>query len=258
MKIALYSDCHTEMRQDFPWFPNIVEGVDVIVLAGDIGVGGQAIVWIEALSVLHPSIDIIFVAGNHEYYRTHLHEQIERYRAHFANNPKIHFLENASVLIRGIRFLGCTLWTDFKALGEERSKIPDTVFQYLADFHLIEIAESRFIRPEDMASMQKESVYWLREELKAEFKGKTVVITHFPPTNDLFHGIIGDNVIAPYFLNDLENVIQEYCPVLWCYGHNHWNADKQVGNTRVVSNQLGYPSEDSNLIGFKERFALEI
>ena len=36
-------------------------------------------------------------------------------------------------------------------------------------------------------------------------------------------------------------IIEEYEPNLWIYGHTHECHDEHVGNTRIISNQRGYP-----------------
>ncbi len=258
MNIALYSDCHSEMRRDIPWFPDLSGDADCIVLAGDIGVGHQAIAWVSELSALYPALDIIYVAGNHEYYQTIMAEQIEAYRGAFKDKPRIHFLENDSVVIQGIRFLGCTLWSDFKALGKERSQLHRPATRYLADFQLIKMSAQHLITLEEMAALQGQSVLWLMAALSNRFEGDTVVVTHFPPVKELLHGLIGDNELAPYFLNDLEALLEASSPKLWCYGHNHWNDDREYADTRIVSNQLGYPNEDPIQIGYRPDLIISV
>ncbi|WP_341325735.1 hypothetical protein [Methylotuvimicrobium sp. KM2] len=55
--------------------------------------------------------EIIYVAGNHEFYDNDL-SIIDELRA-TAKTLGIHFLDNDGIVIDGVRFLGCTLWTDF-------------------------------------------------------------------------------------------------------------------------------------------------
>ncbi len=43
---------------------------------------------------------------------------------------------------------------------------------------------------------------------------------------------------------------------VWVYGHTHSNLDMSVLNTRIVSNQAGYPSE--NVKDFDDRFVLTL
>ena len=38
---------------------------------------------------------------------------------------------------------------------------------------------------------------------------------------------------------------------VWIFGHSHTNIDATIGNTRIVSNQMGYVYYDENLQDFK-------
>jgi hypothetical protein len=54
----------------------------------------------------------IYVAGNHEYYH-HDIEILDNHLFELAEKSKLNYLQRTSVVIQGVRFLGCTLWTDF-------------------------------------------------------------------------------------------------------------------------------------------------
>ena len=58
------------------------------------------------------------------------------------------------------------------------------------------------------------------------------------------------------FHSDLSKLIDRYDIDLWGYGHTHANLDEVVSNTRIVSNQAGYPGE--NVQGFKDDFVITI
>lgn len=58
MKIHILSDLHTEQ---WPFNPSGVDS-DVVVLAGDIGVGLSVLDWIHEA---FPSKPVVYVAGNH-------------------------------------------------------------------------------------------------------------------------------------------------------------------------------------------------
>ena len=36
-------------------------------------------------------------------------------------------------------------------------------------------------------------------------------------------------------------VIEKHQPALWIYGQTHECDDQRIGQTRIISNQLGYP-----------------
>ena len=45
------------------------------------------------------------------------------------------------------------------------------------------------------------------------------------------------------FCSDLDALIESSGVPLWIHGHTHYNVDYQLGSTRVLSNQFGYPDE---------------
>ena len=61
MKLHILSDLHTE----FASFSAPDTGADVVILAGDIGVGLDGIQWAASQ---FPKVPVIYVPGNHEYY----------------------------------------------------------------------------------------------------------------------------------------------------------------------------------------------
>ena len=64
MKIAVYSDLHNEFSE---FVPPMLD-VELVVLAGDISVRGQGVEWANAAF----DCPVIYVPGNHEFYRGHL------------------------------------------------------------------------------------------------------------------------------------------------------------------------------------------
>jgi hypothetical protein len=58
------------------------------------------------------------------------------------------------------------------------------------------------------------------------------------------------------FYSDLDDLIESSHIDSWVFGHTHANVDKIVFNTRIVSNQAGYPGE--NVSNFDARFTIEI
>ena len=117
--IRLMSDLHLEFG------PLALHGgvEDVLVLAGDIGIFTDGIVWAEKQS--HElGIPVVMIAGNHEFY------QNTRHRGHsiVSTLDALHetaaktsgcvtFLERETATISGVRFIGATLWTDFNLFG---------------------------------------------------------------------------------------------------------------------------------------------
>ncbi len=237
MKLLLLSDLHNEFFRPKPVPPIAESDADVILLAGDIDTGLQGLAWAasEAERLGRP---VIYVSGNHEYYR-HDIGQTEAMRAFAAQHEGLHFLENDALVIDEVRFLGCTLWTDYRAVGDPAAAMEE-VQQRLNDHHLISNGEHLFL-PEDALALHGQSRAWLEEKLAQPFDGKTVVVTHHAPSLLCKHPRFPMDGFGTAFLSDLDGLVAQ--ADLWCFGHTHCNLDTQVGNCRLVSNQRGYEGE---------------
>lgn len=65
----------------------------------------------------------IYVAGNHGFYRGSIKESLEDGKAATVGFPDVHFLENEADTIGGVRFVGATLWTDFRIARSSSSSV---------------------------------------------------------------------------------------------------------------------------------------
>lgn len=247
MRIAYASDLHLEFpnsdRRSALTFPS---DVDVIVLAGDIRTGRSAAEEALALANQFPSAQIVWVAGNHEFYYRNINNQIEEYRALCDGNSRVHFLENDSIKIGKVRFIGCTLWTDFSILGEQRPSM-EVAERSITDFRLIQTRPGHRFKPLDAVQRFEESRKYIEQELSISQPEATVVVTHFPPGLATRHQGYELGPISAYFQANVDDIIDRYEPALWIYGHNHYSNDMARGATRLVSNQLGYPSEAGHI-----------
>lgn len=242
MKIALASDLHFEFHKNqADWLPPIAEGCDVIILAGDIGVGDATLDAVSKIASTHPDAQLVWLAGNHEFYRCSVDSQIKKFRDACVPLERVHYLENSKVEVGGITFLGCTLWSGFDGLGKENTfDSMQRALANIADFSLI--AGGTFT-PRDAAQKFLESRYWLERELARLDAATTVVVTHFPPCREARNIHFEESPLSAYFQANCGDLIERYQPMLWCYGHNHYSDELYIGVTRVVSNQLGYPGE---------------
>ena len=115
MKLWIISDLHLEFGQ--PFAPQPPPDADVVVCAGDLLTGGivPSIEWLA--TNIPSSMPVVFTAGNHEYYGGSVQESIRDARLLHDQYPHIHFLENNAVKIGDVKFIGATLWTDFRLNG---------------------------------------------------------------------------------------------------------------------------------------------
>jgi predicted phosphohydrolase len=234
MKIHVLSDLHTEFA---PFDPPETDA-DVVVLAGDTSTGTHGI---ELARKWFPGRPVLYVAGNHEFYREST-PRLQRKLAETARAYGIHYLENREVVIGGVRFLGCTLWTDFELFGARHDSM-DAAQAVMNDFRLIRVdPEYRRFRPADARVSHLISLDWLQTQLEKPFDGPTVVVTHHAPSlrsvNPRFH----DHPATPAYASDLEWMLDGRV-AMWIHGHTHMCVDYEMGGTRVLSNQRGYPED---------------
>lgn len=109
MKIQIISDLHQEFGFTKIHFSN----ADVIIIAGDLNIGTKGIEWLKINVKDKP---VIYVLGNHEYYKGAYPKTLDKIKE-LAKDTNIHVLEDSFIDIDDVRFHGCTLWTDFSIFG---------------------------------------------------------------------------------------------------------------------------------------------
>lgn len=246
MKILVLSDLHLSHRP----FPVVIGGTridehaDVVVLAGDINDGLGGISWAREA---FPDKPIVMVAGNHEFYEKHWMRHVDDMRD-AAKTYDIEFLEADGIDLAGVRFLGCSLWTDFELFGADKKAIAMRVAKsQMNDFHCIEISRyaewhwvhSKHLTPELAALRHQGSVEWLTKKLEhGGDPSKTVVVTHHAPHPNSIPANFANDLLSAVYASDLTRLMGK--SGLWIHGHMHHAADYHVNATRIVCNPRGY------------------
>ncbi|MBH2018490.1 MAG: metallophosphoesterase [Burkholderiales bacterium] len=274
MKLHVLSDLHVEFS---PFKPDLQAALaaDVIVLAGDIHQGTLGMAWARQA---FPGKPIIYVAGNHEFYKQHWSAHLALLRAQAALHA-IHFLENDAVTIEGIRFLGATLWTDFEYFGKSRrSQNMRLCENALNDFRLIaadplmphgsvpnpnpapsyetpdsvDTGRAKRLTAAHTLGRHQDSLAWLRAELVRGDPDKTVVVTHHFAHKHSCSPRWSNDPLTAIFGSKLPNEVLLGAR-LWIHGHTHDSCDYRLGDSRravrVVCNPRGYP-----LLWFENEF----
>ena len=257
MKLLALSDLHLEFAPFAP-DPVAVAAADVVVLAGDIHQGARDMAWARRAFT---GKRIIYVAGNHEFYGHHWDAHLALLRAQ-AGLHGIDFLENDTVTIDGVRFLGATLWTDFAYFGASRRSQNMRLAEHtLNDFRLINAdpllpgegaaklgdqavdsldsldpldpvyrQRSTRLTPGHTLRRHEESMAWLRAELPRGDPDKTVVVTHhFPHQHSCAPQWANDPVTAIFGSKLPHDVLLG--ARLWIHGHTHDSCDFHLGES---------------------------
>lgn len=219
MKVLVLSDLHLE----FSDMQKPSAEADVVVLAGDVWQGDKGIYWARET---WPNTEIVYVSGNHEFYGKERKDVLSMLRT-ASKATGVHFLDNDEAIINGVRFLGTTLWTDFKLFGDELKKLCMLDGQSsLNDFRLIGNGEWMF-SAQDSIDLHDASVAWLSQKLLNEkYEGKTVVVTHHLPSSLSVAKRYINNHLSACFASNLDELFG-YSNV-WCHGHTHDSFDYQA------------------------------
>jgi len=246
LRIQVCSDLHTEFYGRFERIPEdiIVPKAPVLALIGDIGLAVteslRRFLHFQAGRFEH----VLFVAGNHEYYndrrtRFTVHEQFHWLKKVCSQKDNLHFLERTAVEINGVIILGTTLWSKIPKQSMERAQMS------MNDYHKSYIAIDKTMTVNCTNHQFHTSLKWLEDQIqKYSTQNKSIIIlTHHTPlvqgtSNPIYHG----SELNCCFSTNLSKLLQS--PIkYWACGHTHWNFDLTFdnGNTRLVSNQRGYP-----------------
>ncbi|MEY9628966.1 metallophosphoesterase [Sinorhizobium fredii] len=243
MKLWIMSDLHLEFRQPFVQPPP--PDVDVLVCAGDLLTRGivPSIEWLA--TNIPSSIPVVFTAGNHEYYGASISESIRDARLLHDRYPHIHWLENEAVDIGDVRFVGGTLWTDFRINGGDPELAMAAAQTGMNDYRKIKYSKLPYRKFKPIHAYRKhhESRAFLKSVLEESSARQTVVVTHHAPSHRSIPPAFRGDPLSACYASDLEGLIVEGRPELWVHGHVHHKADYWVGESRVLANPRGYPGE---------------
>lgn len=236
MRIQLASDLHLEHLER--WFPGHTlirpaHQADLLALAGDVGHSAKAV----SLFADWP-VPVLYVIGNHEAYGGCIEDVVDEIRQ-AAEGTSVKFLERDAIDFGGVRFLGCTLWTDYRLRSNRTQRqLMENAALRINDHRLIQTRGGELFTPEHALREHEASRSWLMRELAQPYDGTTVVISHHAPHPLSIHPrYVGDPVNAA-FASDLSELLQ--MADVWLHGHVHDSFDYKVEGCRVVANPRGY------------------
>jgi Icc-related predicted phosphoesterase len=248
MRIQIFSDLHLDVRPIKPI--TIMPGVDLVIVAGDTCEGAlRAFDHLRRIVPLH--IPILMVLGNHEYYRRFVSHELALARSQ-ASAFNICLLANNTIVLCGIRFVGATLWTDYRAFGESNvAAVMNACATGMNDHRLIGWQKEPWLRfrPQEAALLHHQSKTYLAVVLATGFAGPTVAISHHAVHWASIHPRFRTDPVTAAFLSDQSELIEAHQPALWVHGHVHNSSDYRVGKTRIVCNPHGYGSENPDFDG---------
>lgn len=238
-RLRIMSDLHLEFG------PLDLEpcGEDVLILAGDIGVGLKGLAWATNYSLTY-DIPVVLIAGNHEFYDGVPIQKRIMDLTHLAK-PRVYFLNNSGKEVAGITFLGATLWTDYALQGDPA--INRLIAQrHINDHRHIKSTHDKAFTPMDAAAAHEISVAYLRYAVAAPRTNPLVIITHHLPSAKSVDPQYDNDPLNTAFASNLGELVESSGATLWVHGHTHSSADYMIGNTHVICNPRGYVGYDVN------------
>jgi len=258
MKIHLISDIHTEM--DKKLVLTAPPEADLIVLAGDIANGTDGVAW--AQQSYGTDIPVVYICGNHEFYSNEISVTTDISKC--AAGTNIHFLDNQSKVIDGVRFIGTTLWTSFNDWSNQ--SIINYLHQQMNDYNFIKatdfyanstlVEQARSIQKDSLESAgakkgllvpiitymkHLEAVQYLEAELSNPFNGKTIVVTHHAPSYSSVNP--AKLKYEDAYASSLEHLITRQSDSIdaWFHGHLHVPVNYKISGVPIISNPRDYP-----------------
>lgn len=245
MKIQYCSDLHLEFPENSHFMKeNPIRPVgDVLILAGDIipfHRQAEADWFFDRVSDEFQRV--YWLPGNHEYYYADINESSGVVSEAIRDN--VFLVNNHAVYEDGFRLLFTTLWTSIGDVNRFR------IQQALSDFQVIKDGDLRF-NPDKYNALHQDCLDFLGRELEKDHP--VVVITHHVPTFFNYPEKYRGDFLNEAFAVELEALLHEHKITHWIFGHHHCNIDEfQLGNTSLLTNQLGYVKYGEN-----ERFELD-
>lgn len=252
MKIQVVSDLHLE----FGPIEIKNEGSDVLILSGDILVAADLAISPERNRFFREFLrqvdgefpNIVYVPGNHEFYNGKMNECLQNIHNECARYNNIYFLENETVEIDDVIFMGATLWTD---CNKEDPLTLHALKDMMNDFFIIRNDNKIFndimnqyprLLPEDIVEFHKKTLEYFDIVLENSKDKRCVVVGHHAPSKASTHPRYRNEVLMNGgYSSDLSEFILDRPQIkLWTHGHTHESFDYMIGDTRIVCNPRGY------------------
>lgn len=242
MKIQYCSDLHLEFQENkkhLKQFPLKTQG-EILLLAGDIVLLKTMKEHNDFFSWCADNFETTYwIPGNHEYYqydlvnvKTPLYEKIRE---------NVFLINNQTITYKNVSLVFSTLWSHIPPQHDW------TVQKNVNDFYHIK-NNGKNISANDFNALHKNDFEFLKTELAKPTDIQSIVVTHHVPTFMHYPEQYRHSEINSAFATELFDFIENSNAAYWIYGHHHCNtAVFKIGNTTMLTNQLGYVQQNEHL-----------
>ncbi|MFG4005102.1 metallophosphoesterase [Flavobacterium aquidurense] len=241
MKIQYCSDLHLEFPENKQYIIQnpIVPKADVLIMAGDImpfaGIDRHK----DFINYISDHFKLVFwLPGNHEYYYSDINDRTGVLDEKIRDN--VFLVNNIVKEVSEVGLLFSTLWS--RISPEKQSLIQ----QSMSDFKIIKNHQGLFT-PDYYNVLHKESLQFLQDAIIRLNTTRNIVVTHHVPTFINYPEKYVKSKINEGFVTNLTDFIEQSNIDYWMFGHHHFNVDDfKIGNTKLITNQLGYVKYNEN------------
>ena len=245
--VRTVSDLHLEYCETVP---DLGTG-DILVLAGDIlcarhvrkknsPLRDRYVQFLKRQSVNFGQI--VYVMGNHEHYGYDVNRSADTIREILPANASL--LDNDTVELGGMVFIGTTLWTDFNDRNPlEMFDAKMSMNDFSGSIRLSPVY--RKLEPYHTADMFDEAVAYIDGSLKALGEDQSAwIVTHHAPSRGSIHARYRSwspgSVPNSAYVSALETFILDRPQIAyWSHGHTHNGFRYAVGGCEVICNPYG-------------------
>jgi predicted phosphodiesterase len=274
MRVNVISDLHLEFRDLY------LPGGDVLVISGDacesrtlrkykydpnnlLGDNGnegkrldRAIrFFIEECTKYR---QVIYVMGNHEHYHTKYSKTWHEICAEMPDNVEV--LEDQSLVIDNVLFLGATLWTDCNK-GDPLTiqTLKHGMNDYRAITHMKNGVYRKLIPQDTMETHMRTKEFFSNEIDKHPGKDVVVCTHHAPSFMSVHEHYKHDHHMNGGYASDLSEFILDRPQIkFWTHGHMHDPSNYMIGECNVIANPRGYYGYEQQAKDFDPRIGFDI
>lgn len=270
MKLRILSDLHLEFG-DYFVEPLPDDKETVLVLAGDITVASSRV----SVKLFAPFLQrcaaqfhqVVMIMGNHEHYHGDIYTskaKLQKIIDDFHLSYAVSLLENETIFIDNVAFIGATLWTNCSLDGIDVAEKASMLWHGMTDSKIVSYNGNKMSLWNSLDMFNESKKYILDKVVELKAKGhKTIVISHHCPSSKSTHEQYAGQDFNMFFVSQMDLDIAEANPDIWVHGHTHhafdYMLDEAICDTRVVCNPRGYHGSESapELRGFNPTLTIE-
>lgn len=242
------SDIHLETRNITDFSQLHQKLANNIILAGDIG-NPYSSIYQDYIKYLSNNYKNVFVlSGNHEYHnmsgmRMKTISEIDLYIFQYCCNFSNVFYINKKVCkIRDTIIIAATLWTIIP------NEFSQEIMNSVSDYKKVSVNSFSTISSDDVNKLHAQQIKFINLCIKKYENMNNIksiiVVSHYPPVRNFIPDKFTGCVTNYAYTNNLHYYIKSLKKVkYWICGHTHVSKAVQIGNVKIMSNCLGYPTE---------------